>query len=363
MKSLQGWHWRRHRLNEGASSHDIFTLRIGPLPAALRPLHLKPVALALGVLVCGAAPGHAQAIDNLLAPAPASPGSATPGSASSLPERAQPQPRSANPPPRQPNAASRAPAVTPGAGQPAVAEPETYWSISVGPKTITLGYGVEPGSEQAAIRLVCSPRDSFIALNMSRGANPQMLERIKRIAGSEIPVTLQIERARFTARGPVVEADDPALPITVVLRSSLDDPAIAAIRQGRRLRVSWQLGGQPGGQQGGFETSLENFAELEEEWQSRCARLAATEAPIGSEAAPPPVRRAPAPGPASAPADAAPAPAAPSFPTPAPSFSAPVISAPAQPEVFRPGDSEIPRPPANVPSRLPPQEPPTVIDR
>jgi hypothetical protein len=317
------------------------------LPAAPRLTHLKSVALALGVLAGGAAPGFAQVIDNLLAPSP------TP--ASPPQERAQPQPRSANPPPRQPNAASRAPTATPGAAQPAAVEPETYWSISVGPKTITLGYGVEPGSEQAAIRLVCSPRDSFIALNMSRGANAQMLERIKRIAGSEIPVTLQIERARFTARGPVVEADDPALPITVVLRSALDDPAIAAIRQGKRLRVSWQLGGQPGGQQGGFETPLENFAELEEEWQSRCARLAATEAPIGSEAAPPPVRSAPALAPATAPAEPAPALAAPSFSTPAPAFSAP--------EVFRPGDTDIPRPPANVPSRLPPQEPPTVIDR
>jgi hypothetical protein len=202
---------------------------------------------------------------------------------------------------------------------------------------------------------VCSPRDFFIALNMSRGANAQMLERIKRIAGSEIPVTLQIERARFTARGPVVEADDPALPITVVLRSSLDDPAIAAIRQGKRLRVSWQ----PGGQQGGFETPLENFAELEEEWRGRCARLAATEAPIGSEAAPPPVRSAPV----AAPAEPAPAIAAPSFSMPAPSFSAPTFPSPAAPEVFRPGDSEVQRPPANVPSRLPPQEPPMIIDR
>jgi hypothetical protein len=259
-------------------------------------------------------------------------------------QRVAPAPRSANPPPRQ----ERQPAAAPAAGQPAIAEPESYWSISIGPKTITLGYGVEPGSEQAAIRLVCSPRDSFIALNMSRGANPQMLERIRRIAGSEIPVTLQIERARFTARGPVVEADDPALPITVVLRSSMDDPALAAIRQGKRLRVIWQ----PGGQQGGFETPLENFAELEAEWQDRCARLAATEAPIGSEAAPPPVRSTPA----AAPVDPAPAIAA-------PSFSAPSFSAPAGSEVFRPGDTDMPRPPANVPSRLPPQEPPTVIDR
>jgi hypothetical protein len=236
-----------------------------------------------------------------------------------------------------------------------MAEPETYWSISVGPKTITLGYGVEPGSEQAAIRLVCSPRDSFIALNMSRGANAQMIERIKRIAGSEIPVTLQIERARFTARGPVVEADDPALPITVVLRSSLDDPVLAAIRQGKRLRVSWQ----PGGQQGGFETPLENFAELEEEWQGRCARLATTDSPISSEAAPPPVRSAPD----VAPAAPAPAIVAPSFSLPSPSLAAPSVSAPAAPEVFRPGDNEIQRPPANVPSRLPPQEPPVIIDR
>jgi hypothetical protein len=326
---------------------------------AQRPPHLKTVALALGVLACGAAPGFAQAIDNLLAPAPVGAAPASPGPSSPALERAPPQPRSANPPPRQPNAASRAPAAQ-GAGQPVAAEPETYWSISVGPKTITLGYGVEPGSEQAAIRLVCSPRDSFIALNMSRGANPQMLERIKRIAGSEIPVTLQIERARFTSRGPVVEADDPALPITVVLRSSLDDPAIAAIRQGKRLRVSWQLGGQPGGQPGGFETPLENFAELEEEWQSRCARLAATESPIGSEAAPPPVRSAPAAAPAPAPAEPAPSLSAPSFS--APSFSAPVPAVSA-PEVFRPGDTDILRPPANIPSRLPPQEPPVIIDR
>jgi hypothetical protein len=325
------------------------------LIAVLRPPHLKSVALALGVLACGAAPSFSQAIDNLLAPGPASP----------VQERAQPQPRSANPPPRQPNAAGRAPAATQGAGQPVAAEPETYWSISVGPKTITLGYGVEPGSEQAAIRFVCSPRDSFIALNMSRGANPQMLERIKRIAGSEIPVTLQIERARFTARGPVVEADDPALPITVVLRSSLDDPAIAAIRAGKRLRVSWQPGGQPGG----FETPLENFAELEEEWQGRCARLAATEAPIGSEPAPPPLRSAPPAAPAeptpslSAPSFSSPAPSSPAPSFAAPSVSAPSFSAPATPEVFRPGDSDILRPPANIPSRLPPQEPPTVIDR
>jgi hypothetical protein len=318
--------------------------------AAPRLNRFKSVALALGAIASWSAPGLAQAIDNLLAPAPALPGAAAPSR-----ERAQPQPRSANPPPRQ-----SAPAAAQGAGQPVMAEPETYWSISVGPKTITLGYGVEPGSEQAAIRLVCSPRDSFIALNMSRGANAQMIERIKRIAGSEIAVTLQIERARFTARGPVVEADDPALPITVVLRSSMDDPVLAAIRQGKRLRVSWQ----PGGQQGGFETPLENFAELEEEWQGRCARLAATESPIGSEAAPPPVRSAPAAGPA----EPAPAIAAPSFPSSAPtfstpSFSAPSVSAPAVPEVFRPGDTDMPRPPANVPSRLPPQEPPAIIDR
>jgi hypothetical protein len=344
-EAFAGWHCRSHRLNGAAPPIEASKLRKDTLIAVLRPSHLKPVALALGVLAFGVAPGFSQAIDNLLAPAPASPGSASPPQ-----ERAQPQSRSANPPPRQPNAASRAPNASQGAGQPVAAEPETYWSISVGPKTITLGYGVEPGSEQAAIRFVCSPRDSFIALNMSRGASPQMLERIKRIAGSEMPVTLQIERARFTARGPVVEADDPALPITVVLRSSMDDPAIAAIRQGKRLRVSWQLGGQPGG----FETPLENFAELEEEWQGRCARLAATEAPIGSEAAPPPVRSAPA----TAPAEPAPSFAAPSFSAPAPSFPAP-----AAPEVFRPGDTDIPRPPANIPSRLPPQEPPTVIDR
>ncbi|MGL4728094.1 MAG: hypothetical protein ACRCWO_05000 [Bosea sp. (in: a-proteobacteria)] len=208
---------------------------------------------------------------------------------------------------------------------------ESYWSISVGPRTITLGFGLEPGSEQAAMRIVCTPRDTFMAVNLSRRLAGEDLERLKRVAGSEIAVMLQVERGRFNSRGPVVEPDDPTLPITVVLRSSNDDPALAAMRQGRRVRVSWP--------QGAFEMPLESFAELAEEWQGRCATLSATASPIEAAPAPtgnpPPGRRAPA-----APSPAEPAPA-----EPAPS-----------------GDGEVLRPPANVPG-LPPQEPPTIMER
>jgi hypothetical protein len=199
---------------------------------------------------------------------------------------------------------------------------ESYWSISVGPRTITLGFGLEPGSEQAAARIVCTPRDTFMAINLSGRSTGEALERLKRIAGSEIGVTVQIERSRFNSRGPVVEPDDTTLPITVVLRSSTDDPMLAAMRQGKRVRISWP--------QGAFEMPLDSFADLDDEWRSRCAELSATAPPIEAtpspSANPPPSRRAPA----------EPAPLA---------------------------DGEVLRPPANAPSGLPPQEPPTIIER
>ncbi len=159
--------------------------------------------------------------------------------------------------------------VPPAHAQVPAAQPadEFYWSVSAAPRTITLGFGAEPGSEQAAVRFVCSRRDAFIAVNLSRNLNGAALERLKRIAGGEIAVTAQVERARFSYRGPVVEADDPSLPITVVLRARRDDPLMAALRGGKRLRFSWP--------QGVIEVTLENFTEVEPEWQQRCDRLAA----------------------------------------------------------------------------------------
>jgi hypothetical protein len=197
---------------------------------------------------------------------------------------------------------------------------DSYWSVSVGPRTVTLGFGTEPGSEQAAMRIVCTPRDSFVAINLSQRAVGPALDRLKRIAGSEMAVAIQVERARFSSAGPVVEPDDPTLPITVVLKSSLDDPLIRAMRQGKRVRVSWP--------QGGFEMPLESFVDAEEEWRGRCMALAGSAPPI----------------------EAIPAPSA----NPPPRLSGVDPASPV--------DADVPRPPAPVPG-LPPQDAPTIIDR
>ncbi len=232
--------------------------------------------------------------------------------------------------------------VPPAHAQVPAAQPadEFYWSVSAAPRTITLGFGAEPGSEQAAVRFVCSRRDAFIAVNLSRNLNGAALERLKRIAGGEIAVTAQVERARFSYRGPVVEADDPSLPITVVLRARRDDPLMAALRGGKRLRFTWP--------QGVIEVTLENFTEVEPEWQQRCDRLAA--GPAGPDEAPTPDGRLPSPF-GETKAGGNPPPGAGAGGQPAAGAS----TAPS-------GDADVPRPPAGLPG-VPMQEPPTIIDR